>query len=313
LLRYDEKWLAATCIGQTPCHPISQSEVLPVVNPKAVSRSGHGFTLVELLVVIAIIAVLVALLVPAVQAARESARTAQCANNIRQFTLGVLQYTETEGFFPPGRAGGLSWVVHVLPYVEQQALFDEFTFGNQQAFYATANQVARTRPLSLMCCPSRRSPTRPSQENQAGITGASGDYAGNAGSGIAPARDGVIIEHRVGGVGDQLGVVRPAAILDGLNNTLLIGEKHVRRAFLSPPLDASPYNGAEVEFSARFAGQAWPLAAGDEQVSLFGSWHPGGVPFSMCDGSVRTIVTSIDNDTLELLAARNDRRPVPAF
>ncbi len=44
-----------------------------------------GFTLIELLVVIAIIAVLIALIVPAVQAARESARTAQCKNTLRQF------------------------------------------------------------------------------------------------------------------------------------------------------------------------------------------------------------------------------------
>ena len=41
-----------------------------------------GFTLVELLVVVAIIAILIALLLPAVQAAREAARRAQCANNI---------------------------------------------------------------------------------------------------------------------------------------------------------------------------------------------------------------------------------------
>jgi len=203
----------------------------------------------------------------------------------------------------------------VLPYIEQQQLFDEFVFGDQQSFYAPANQAARTRPLPLMVCPTRRSPFRPSQEPPAfaGITGASGDYAGNAGSGnppANPARDGVILEHRVGGVGAPLGEVRPASIRDGLSNTLLLGEKHVRTGFISPPLDASPYNGQEIEFSARYAGLAWPLAEGGEQAYLFGSWHPAVVLFSTCDGSVRRISQGIDRPLLALLAMRNDGQPI---
>ena len=52
------------------------------------SRSRrHGFTLVELLVVIGIIAVLVSLMMPAVEESRAAARRTQCQSNLHN--LGV--------------------------------------------------------------------------------------------------------------------------------------------------------------------------------------------------------------------------------
>ena len=91
--------------------------------------AGRGFTLVELLVVIAIIGVLVALLLPAVQAARESARRAQCLDNLKNVSLACLNYESSRGELPPGssnthitQGSGLAWTVHILPYIEQSGV-----------------------------------------------------------------------------------------------------------------------------------------------------------------------------------------------
>src|SRR5262245_44323207 len=100
-----------------------------------------GFTLIELLVVIAIIGVLIALLLPAVQAAREAARRAQCTNNLKQLALGLQNYADAVGALPQGMPFQIDWhdpggtafgqvwtdssiYVAMLPYIEQQALFN---------------------------------------------------------------------------------------------------------------------------------------------------------------------------------------------
>jgi prepilin-type N-terminal cleavage/methylation domain-containing protein len=122
----------------------------PQSSPRLASRSlflaprssPRAFTLVELLVVIAIIGILVALLLPAIQAAREAARRSQCANNLKQITLALLNFHDTSKQFPQGaytaaqpdptdpnwkndEEDGLGWATKTLPYIEEQAIYDQ--------------------------------------------------------------------------------------------------------------------------------------------------------------------------------------------
>lgn len=89
-------------------------------------RARPGFTLMELLTVIAILTLLMALLLPSLVSAQRAAQRSTCVSNIRQLAFALTLYTDDDdGLLPRwnnGAAGG-TWDLAIAPYVKSPAVF----------------------------------------------------------------------------------------------------------------------------------------------------------------------------------------------
>src|SRR5262245_36911583 len=101
----------------------------------------RGFTLIELMVVIAIIGVLIGLVLPAVQKVREAANRAQCQNNLKQIGHAVHDYHDTKGRFPKGsenkggelRSPRITFMIDLYPYLGQENTYRRWNPNVQEA------------------------------------------------------------------------------------------------------------------------------------------------------------------------------------
>jgi prepilin-type N-terminal cleavage/methylation domain-containing protein len=125
-------------------------------------RRKNGFSVIELIVVLAIIGILVALMLPAIRSAGPAARRTQCKNNLKQIVLALLNYESTYHALPPAYtvdASGRplhSWRTLILPFVEQKELYKKIDLS--KAWNDPANAAAFKAHVITYSCPDASCP-----------------------------------------------------------------------------------------------------------------------------------------------------------
>jgi prepilin-type N-terminal cleavage/methylation domain-containing protein/prepilin-type processing-associated H-X9-DG protein len=292
------------------------------------SQRQSGFTLLELLIVIAIMGVLLALLLPAVQKVREAASRSQCANHLKEIGLAFQNHHSLLGYFPTagdtwaspptyvngvpavGEDQGAGWGFQILPYLEA----DNTWRGGGATTDSARQRIAVATLNPIFFCPSRRAPMTVSfadgylsKSPTDLVTHALCDYAGNnLDDGSGAIRSTVF--------GPPLGL---ADITDGASNTLLIGEKRLNLYYLGfvPRSDDnegySSGNDWDTMRNVNFPPDRDTNAATTERgFANFGSSHPSGHNAVFADGSVHHLAYSIDPEVFALLGSRADGKPI---
>jgi prepilin-type N-terminal cleavage/methylation domain-containing protein/prepilin-type processing-associated H-X9-DG protein len=283
-----------------------------------------GFTLVELLVVLAILGILTALLLPAVQAAREASRRMRCSSRFRQLGLAMHQYATLFEVYPLPKTTDPdhSLLTFLLPYLEQESLYRRIDLTEN--WRARVNRPATDTHLAMFRCP-----TAPSDRTCRGREYFVSDYAPceYVHGSIA---NRLIAEGRIAPRDDWNNLLQPAwkgfsapeDVRDGLSNTMMLFEcagrpnKYTRGGRSADP-DASP--------KAPMSGASWADSelefwihdrCGDGQLfncnnynEIF-SFHPGGANFLYGDGSVHFHAETIDPDAFLARFTRAGGEPI---
>ncbi len=288
------------------------------------SGKSHGFTLVELLVVIGIVGVLVAMLLPAVQAAREAARKTVCMSQLKQIGLGLSNYHSTYGHLPAAsirpsdRVDNArddlrsTWAIAILPMIEQQSLsqlYDQKRNTSDEAF-----AEFRETNVPTYLCPTDTFQTSIFQPFS-GTRYARGNYGANFGSASWGER--FWKDSQYTGVMSQNTRMRISHISDGASQTVAVGELRSHPAFWDnrgvwahPAPGASSLgldcnrgcqgiNSDTKHESIPYCGSSWGELGCRAQNSYESnaaprSLHPGGAFLLRCDGAVHFTSDQVD-------------------
>jgi len=284
-------------------------------DPQSKQLGYPGFTLVELLIVIAIVGVLTGLLLPAVQSARESARRTHCQNNLRQIGIALVEHETARQVFPTGCTGCrfsperqlfkyISWNVATLPYLDQHSVWQRF--DTSQPIGSLVNREAVSAVISTFLCPTatRGFSTAPEYifngQWDAGEGMGLTDYGGIAGV-EGPGRDAPTEENdryyrNAQSRGVMLAEIATKAIdvSDGLAHTVVVAER------VCPELDESQWASGANCFAQH---QDIPINQTWHHGEIY-SEHPGGAGVVFCDGHVQFLSETIRQSTLVAILTR---------
>jgi prepilin-type processing-associated H-X9-DG protein len=284
---------------------------------------------------------------PAIQAARESARRSSCSNNLRQIGIGLQNYVSGFGRSPAGQQQfsyyGYTWAwsAMCLDVFEEKATKDMLMF--QYTPLHANNRVAVARKVPIYICPSTafRHRFRTPEDTVADVNNngmwdpgegmALLDYAGISGphtSGMNirtrkyyKANQGVLLSIAPLIIPDKpqiLGAprIRPAQIVDGLSQTMVVAEL-TGRAWDSSrnpqvPDGAWAYgtNVISIQYEINKRSTNGEPMGWSQGTSLY-SDHQGGVHILFCDASVHFVQEEIDLGLLQALASRDGDEIIP--
>jgi type II secretory pathway pseudopilin PulG len=302
-------------------------------------QSRAGFTLPELLLIVAIVAVVLALLVPALFKAHEAANRVHCANNLRQLGQACISFEKSYQYFPTSikdTGPQRSWMVQILPWIGRSDLARQYDYHKNWCDPANAAVVSQQIPL-LYCPASPGGPRAASGVVRLKTNDASGDRVIVKHSFAEAACSDYAVIHQVKDIAYSNGFAnaygpgmlaedlfpRVSDIADGLSNTLMINEsagrpdewmgRQMTRTDVKPgdAVWASRDNDFSFrgftldEDSQRYVNKAsGPCAVNCSNIEGIYSFHRGGSQAVFGDGAVRFISQGVSTQLFARLVTR---------